>query len=322
MPKAIDITGQRYGRLVALNFQEHRFSISGVPKRFWRCKCDCGNECVVDISSLRRGCIRSCGCLKIESDKNNHKHTTHGQSKTRLYKIWVGMKKRCNDEWGKTYKYYGGKGVKYADEWEYFEPFRDWSLSNGYSDKLTLDRIDSNGDYEPSNCRWVDMKTQANNTNRNHRITYKGITKTLTEWSEEYNISYSLLQGRVNSGWDFEEAIFTPPGVLPKNSKILEYDGKKLTINGWSRELGISRRTISDRLKMGLPIEQVLSKEHIKKGKFITYKGETHNIKEWSEITGIFEGVLAYRIRQGWDLEDVFNMPVDSSKSYKKVRGD
>ena len=255
--------------------------------------------------------------------KREARHLTHGMSKTRIYKIWVDMKRRCNNKNRKGYKYYGGRGITYCPEWENFEPFYKWALSNGYAENLTLDRIDVNGNYEPNNCRWVDYTTQANNTNRNHILTYKGKTQTLSEWAREYDIPYSILQDRINDlNWDTEDALTIPISSTYRNHKMLSFNGKSQNISQWSKELGLSRRTISDRLKMGLPIEDVLSKNRVKTGKFITYKGETHNIKEWSEITGIFEGVLAYRIRQGWDLEDVFNMPVDSSKSYKKVRGD
>ena len=253
--------------------------------------------------------------------KREARHLTHGMSKTRIYKIWVDMKRRCKDKTRKGYEHYGGKGISYCSEWERFEPFYEWSIKNGYDDTLTIDRIDGAGNYEPSNCRWVNQKTQANNPSRNNRVPYLGKTQTLAEWSEEYNIPYNILQDRVNDlGWDFEKALKTPIGSSFKNKKLLELNGKKMSISDWSRELGISTRTISDRLKMGLPIEQVLSKEHIKKGKFITYKDETHNIKEWSEITGIFEGVLAYRVRQNWDIEDIFNTPVGAINNYKTTK--
>lgn len=265
MPKVLDITGQRYGRLVALHFQEHRYTISGVPKRYWKCKCDCGNECVVDIASLRSGSSKSCGCLKIESDKTKHNHITHGQSKTRLYKIWIDMKRRCNDEWRRAYKYYGGKGITYCPEWEHFESFYEWSMSNGYNENLSIDRIDSNGNYEPSNCRWVDSFVQANNTTRNHKITFNGKTQTLSEWAKEYNISYYLLQDRINDlHWSIEDALTIPPSTVNKSHKLLTFNGKTQNITQWAKELGVSHRTITDRIKRGLPMDQVLTSGRIK----------------------------------------------------------
>jgi hypothetical protein len=217
MPRAIDITGQRFGKLVALNFQEHRYSISGESKRFWRCKCDCGNECVVDVGLLRQGNIKSCGCYKVEVNKGQIKHLTHGHSKTRIYKIWVDMKRRCNKTTRKDYEHYGGRGITFCPEWENFEPFYEWSMANGYRDDLTLDRINNDENYEPSNCRWVNFKAQANNTSRNHHLTYKGETKNISQWAEEYGLSYGLLRDRiVVLGWDVEKALTTPVKKVKK----------------------------------------------------------------------------------------------------------
>ena len=218
MPKIIDFTGQRVGRLTVLHFGEHRRTVSGTSKRYWLCKCDCGNTCLVESQCLSKGVTRSCGCLKIESDRTNKNHLRHGKSKTRLYKIWVDIKRRCDDSLRKAYKYYGGKGITYCKEWQQFEPFYEWSMNNGYKDNLSIDRIDYNGNYCPENCRWVDSFVQANNTSRNHYITYKNKTLTVAQWAREIGINRSVLNDRINKlHWDAEKALTTP--YLGRNNK-------------------------------------------------------------------------------------------------------
>lgn len=135
----------------------------------------------------------------------------HKKSRTRMHHIWRQMKYRCNNEKCDAYKYYGAKGVTVCSEWESdFQTFYDWSIANGYNDYLTLDRIDGNGNYEPSNCRWVTMKVQCNNIKSNHRITFNGCTKTVTEWAEVYGIKRNTITRRLIRGWDIERAITTP----------------------------------------------------------------------------------------------------------------
>lgn len=136
--------------------------------------------------------VKSCGCLKIET------HRTHNQSKTRLYNIWILMKKRCDCETSENYKYYGGRGVSYCEEWKKFENFRDWSLQNGYSDNLTLDRIDVDGNYEPTNCKWSTLKEQGNNKRNNKVLIHDGKEMTMSEWADYLEIPYTVIRNRIN----------------------------------------------------------------------------------------------------------------------------
>ena len=130
---------------------------------------------------------------------------------SRLYGIWQGMTGRCYCEGSGSWKWYGAKGIKVCDEWRNFGEFEKWAKSSGYTDELTLDRIDSDGDYRPENCRWVTMKAQQNNKRSNHILEYNGESHTATEWAEIIGISPKTLLKRINeSGWSIEKALTTP----------------------------------------------------------------------------------------------------------------
>lgn len=202
MAQYLDISAQRFGRLVVVEY-------AGKNKQgaaMWRCKCDCGNEKVVCGAELRRGKTFSCGCLHSEVQKKLL--TKYGFSNSRIAQIWRGMMNRCNSPRSKSYELYGGRGINVCDEWAAnVENFREWALESGYTEDLTIDRIDPNGNYEPGNCRWVDMKTQQNNRRNNVLLTYDGLTRTITEWSEITGIDYTVIKARVRKGWPIERAL-------------------------------------------------------------------------------------------------------------------
>lgn len=195
MPKGIDLTGQRFGRLIVLSRAEDGHNRDGSPIRRWLCKCDCGNTKIITRRELRKGDTKSCGCLERESKVKCN--TTHGDSKTTLHRRWVAMRKRCRNPHDKSYPHYGGRGIKVCDEWQDYSTFKSWALSHGYSPELSLDRIDVDGDYCPDNCRYVDMTTQARNRTNGIEVMYQGKTYTLPELAELTGIPYSTLYKKV-----------------------------------------------------------------------------------------------------------------------------
>ena len=205
----VDITGQRFGRLVVLGRNMEK---QGENRHLmWDCICDCGNRTTVSGLHLKDGHTKSCGCLAAESLRT--RSITHGKSKTALYHVFLTMHSRCDNPNTKSYHRYGGRGIKVCDEWRRasgFQAFYDWAMRNGYQEGLTIDRIDTDGDYEPSNCRWVTHKVQNNNRKNNRLIEYDGNTYTLSELSEISVVEYTTLQNRLNVGWDVETAINTP----------------------------------------------------------------------------------------------------------------
>lgn len=136
---------------------------------------------------------------------------THGDTNTRLYNIWSTMKQRTSNPNTINYELYGGKGVRCCDDWNSYEAFKEWALCNGYADGLTLDRIDSGGDYCPNNCRWADWYVQQNNRRNNHLITFNGETKTMSQWARAVGLSPKTLARRINDKhWSIEKALTTP----------------------------------------------------------------------------------------------------------------
>ncbi len=194
-----DLTGQKFGRLTVLRQAPDKIKPSGAHSKMWECKCDCGNIKIISRSSLVSGDTVSCGCYHKEHAHDYGKK--HGLTNTKLYTKWSGIVQRCTNPNAIHYDMYGGRGITICDEWRNdFYSFYSWSIENGYKDGLTIDRIDNNKGYYPENCRWTDLETQANNTRRNHYITYNNETKTLTQWARLLNVNVETLRYRVNHG--------------------------------------------------------------------------------------------------------------------------
>lgn len=164
MPKLIDMTGQKFGRLTVIEYSH----ANKQGNSMWKCRCDCGTEIIARGADLKSHNTSSCGCFRSELSRN--RITKHSMTGTRIHDIWCNMKGRCFNKNNPRYDDWGGRGITVCDEWKNsFESFYDWAMANGYSDNLSLDRIDNNKNYEPSNCRWATPKEQANN----RRITRK-----------------------------------------------------------------------------------------------------------------------------------------------------
>lgn len=206
----IDLTGQRFGRLKVLGIDgkdKHR-------KLTWRCLCDCGNETVVGGCRLRSGNTKSCGCFRV--DTNKQRLTIHGGSNTRLFQTWWNMKGRCHDKKDKEFKNYGGRGITVCEEWlNDFGAFQAWALCNGYTEELTIDRIDVNKGYSPDNCRWATWKEQGGNR-RGSYLTFNGETRTRKEWAEITGIRAPIIASRLCQGFSVERALTQPIGMKKK----------------------------------------------------------------------------------------------------------
>lgn len=204
------LEGKKFGRLLVVSETGERKG----RRIVYKCKCDCGNYVHVTSASLVNCHTRSCGCLMRETSKSNL--TTHGKSKDRLYSVWIGVKARCYNKNHHSYKNYGARGVVMCEEWrDNYDAFRVWAEANGYNSQAergdcTLDRIDNDGNYDPSNCRWVNMQEQMNNTRKNVKIELFGEKYTISEASRAFGIKYGNLQSKKYDGWsdkDIEQYI-------------------------------------------------------------------------------------------------------------------
>ena len=198
------LMGTSFGNLTVIEYA----GIDKYHNNQWKCKCTCGNECVVKGYLLRNSHTKSCGCLRKTRAKQNF--TTHGLRKHPLYTVWVDMRRRCDDTTDARYSDYGGRGITVCAEWYDFQNFYNWSILNGYNTGLTIDRINNDGNYAPKNCRWVDRYVQANNKRNNRKICINGETKNLFQWCREYNITPQRALTRMKSGWSEQDAITKP----------------------------------------------------------------------------------------------------------------
>ncbi len=200
--KKLDLTGQRFGRLVVIEEAGH----SSDGRVQWFCKCDCGKTTVSTTTNLKRNHTRSCGCLNEENHFKHGKRTrTNSHS---LYGIWDNMKQRCGNSNATLYHRYGGRGITVCQEWrEDFQAFYNWAMANGYQDDLTIDRIDNDKGYSPDNCRWITKKANLNNTSQNAFIELNGERHTIAEWSRITGISRKAIDYRIKAGKPPEEIL-------------------------------------------------------------------------------------------------------------------
>lgn len=205
--------GQKFNRLTVIGF---RYLRRGQYHHWeWECKCDCGNVKTFNPGKVKSGHTQSCGCIRAERliGYNKVNKYIHGGHKTRLNNIWHGARQRCENPTSKDYKNYGGRGIRFCSEWQSFDCFRNWAMNNGYDPALTLDRIDTNGNYEPDNCRWTSIKAQCRNKRTNVIVTVNQKEMTLAEACDKYGMPYQNVWHRLFIyGWTLEEALSTPVG--------------------------------------------------------------------------------------------------------------
>lgn len=229
-------------------------------KKLFQCICSCGTKRAVLLESLKRNKSTSCGCLRLERAADAK--TKHNGRYTRLYNIWAKMKARCQNENDRNYKNYGARGITVCDEWnKSFDTFRTFALDNGYNDSLSIDRINVNGNYEPSNCRFVDMKTQQNNRSNNRLITLDNKAMTLSELCDIYKIDYEVARMRLNRGWTIERILNTPIGQSSQEKLLYAtIGGVTRSVKEWAEIYGIKHKTIITRINRGWSAEDAITK--------------------------------------------------------------
>lgn len=207
-----NLQGKRFGKIQVIEFAYRKNN-----SVYWKCKCDCGNELVIVAQSLISGRTKACFSCS---------HTKHGLTKSRLYMVWAIIKERCYNKKAPNFFDYGGRGITMCDGWKNdFMAFHDWAMANGYKEevlpngknKWTIDRVDVNGNYEPTNCRWVTRQEQNFNKRNSRFLEFEGKKKHLFEWAKEYNIEFSALLYRLQCGMSIKEALTKP--INKKRSK-------------------------------------------------------------------------------------------------------
>lgn len=232
--------GDRIGKLVVkeLILEKNKNSSTNSYCRIYKCLCDCGNYVYVAHKLLSSKHKKSCGCLKAEITRQ--KSIIHNIKHKNLLYVWRTMKQRCCCVTNRDYRLYGGRGITVCEEWKNdFFTFNEWAENNGYKKGLMLDRIDNNGNYEPSNCRWATSEEQANNKRTNKYITINGDTKTLSQWCKHFSVPKTKIASRLSLGWSVEETF----GLVThekkkvvrkiKRKKVLQYTLSGSFIREW-----------------------------------------------------------------------------------------
>jgi hypothetical protein len=252
-------------------------------------RCSCGNIKTVRISGVLDQRPKSCGCMRRNVNLDGtFSNESSSRNKSKLYRVWCAMRERCRNPNTLAYKDYGGRGISVCTEWNMnFISFRDWALSNGYQENLTLDRRDNNGNYCPENCRWTTKTEQAKNRRSTHFVTIGPVTLCIKDWAKELGVQESTIHRRVRNGMTYEEAILTPkvdwyaPPIKGKQKNISQtflvtIDGKTQTILKWCREVGIRVSAVQGRVRRGWELEQAILTPVQKSSKIVKHTEEVH----------------------------------------------
>lgn len=257
MGKLIDITGNKFGRLTAIK----RVGTNNDRRPMWLFKCDCGNQHTVNSKDVISGHSSSCGCLQRELlSKRNYRH---GKSTSKEYSIWAGVTQRVKFGNSLNRKYYLEKGITMCDRWSSDRPdgFTNFLSDMGPipSSEHQIDRIDPNGNYEPSNCRWVTRTEQMNNTTQNVNLTFDGVTMTQEQWGRKTGLGGTTICKRLKRGWTIEKALNTPLGA-EKRERFIEYNGVSKPSGEWAQIYDRSREVIAYRLAAGMSVHDTFTK--------------------------------------------------------------
>lgn len=218
--KAVDLTGQVFGRLTVIERAGSVFvGRRGKVRAAWRCRCDCGADAVVPRNRLTTGMTKSCGCLSAEVSRNLR--LVHGGCKTRggrtalpEYGVWQSMRRRCGDPADMAFANYGGRGIVVCERWRESLPAFLEDMGSRPTSDHEIDRIDNDRGYEPGNCRWVTRHVQSRNRSDNRNITHDGVTMCLTDWAARTGLARECIAGRLDHGWPVEAALTAPTNPM------------------------------------------------------------------------------------------------------------
>lgn len=202
--------GMQFHKLRVIEL-DHRKRLPWGTRLFWKCLCECGHECVVEGKKLRTGHTHSCGCYRRQRSKElNTTHGCAGKDGThRLYKIWAGLFQRCRNPNNNAWIYYGAKGISVCERWNNFALFLG-DMGSTYQEGLSIDRIDSKGNYTPENCRWATASEQNYNSARTRWITFEGVSLPLGKWAAFFGLNRSIIPDRLKRGWSVHRALTQP----------------------------------------------------------------------------------------------------------------
>lgn len=231
----------------------------------------------------------------------------HGKYNTRLYGIWLGIKERCHNPRDTAYQFYGEKGISVCNGWRNsFQYFYEWSTTNGYKDSLTIDRVNPEGNYEPSNCRWVDFEIQANNKITSQLMEINGETKTLTQWAREFGISPVTVFSRYNKGIRGIELFEVPKKTGSGSPFNITIDGETKRLSEWSRISGLHHQTIRDRYDNGIRGKELLTERIPRNFEYLVeIDGITKPLKHWECVSNVSYDTLLERYHKGMRGNDL-----------------
>lgn len=301
---AIDLTNQRFGRLLAI--EQTGMNRSG--NAVWKCLCDCGTERFVDGNNLRRGDVRSCGCLARETSSALHRR--HGMTGTKVHKAWLSMLYRCNNPNCEFYKNYGARGIRV--EFDSFEAFYA-EIGDPPTSRHSVDRFpDNNGNYRAGNVRWATMAEQRRNSRQNHNLSHEGRKQVITDWAHEKGLRKSTIRSRIERSKTTEEAL--APVTLGTLSLTL--NGETRTVIEWAEHTGIKEEVIRLRMFREWPVDKILNQEVRSTIPLtLTLGNRTQTICEWLAETGLPRKVLEHRITRGWTVHRALTQPQRKRKN-------